>query len=442
VEGNLSIETDWEHSEAGTPEECATFAAIGIRFDNLWLTEAEDAFVNRIRQKVYLSAYPLAEWIAWNWWRLRWEPRRNSHDWAMAHRMSTIGGGYVWPDISIISDGERVVFIPAPTKPRPAEPLRYICQVPAVVRAPIFEDAVNAFVERVLSQLQAESIVTSNLHNIWTDLIQERKSPQIAFRRRLEALLGCDVDEANDDVIERLVRDSIPLGERGVQELAAAWMGNAAPVTSAEIQAAAKASGFESSPRDAAHLRVPSVEALPVGVAAWRRGVAAANALREQERLGAGAISDARLCELAGVSNVAISQQQKRGFLSFALDEGAMKGLVVMRSAYESGRRFDLARLLGDRIAAGADGALRPATRTFTYRQKLQRSFAGEFLCPFESLVDMIDGDYSDDMIEEAARHFHVSVLTVRTLLVNHGLLERETLTEDFDVAAYSPFAA
>ena len=189
-------------------------------------------------------------------------------------------------------------------------------------------------------------------------------------------------------------------------------------------------------------LRGTSAEPLPVGVAAWKRGVSAARALREQERLGEREISNARLCELAGVSDVAISQRQKRGFLSFALDEGPTKGLVVMRSGYETGRRFDLARLLGDRIATASDGALRPATRTYTYRQKLQRSFAGEFLCPFESLVEMLAGDYNDDMIEDAARHFNVSVLTVRTLLVNHGLIERESLTDDFDVGADAPRAA
>jgi Zn-dependent peptidase ImmA (M78 family) len=442
VDSDLTIETDWEHSEAGTPEERASFAAVGIRSGDLWLTEAEDAFVNRIRQKVYLSAYPLAEWLAWNWWRLRWEPRRHSHEWAMAHRMSTIGGGYVWPDITVNSDGERLVLIPAPTRPRPAEPLRYICQTPAVVRASIFEDAVDALVLRVLGQLRAESVVTSNLTSIWTDLIQERRSPELALRRKFEALLGYEVDEANDDLIERLVRDSIPLGERGVQELAAARTDNAGPATSAEIQQSAKDSGFESRARDVVRLRGISAEPLPVGVAAWKRGVAAARAVREQERLSEGEISSARLCELAGVSNAAISQGQKRGFLSFALDEGPTKGLVVMRSGYETGRRFDLARLLGDRIAAASDGALRPATRTYTYRQKLQRSFAGEFLCPFESLVGMLAGDYSDDMIEDVARHFNVSVLTVRTLLVNHGLIERESLTDDFDVRAYAPRAA
>jgi Zn-dependent peptidase ImmA (M78 family) len=436
VSNQLSLETDWEHSESGSPEERATYAAIGIRCGNLWLTEAEDYFVNRVRQKVYLSAYPLAEWFAWNWWRLRWEPQRHSRDWAMAHHMSAIGGGYVWPDITIISDGERSVFVPKPTRSRPAEPLRYLCQIPVIVGSSVFEGAIDEFVERVLEQLKAESISTSNLSDIWRDLLEERSSPKIAMRRKFEALLGNEVDEASEDLLERLVRDSSKLGEGGVQELAAARVEGASPATSAQIIEMAERSGFALNPRDAARLRQPLPMSLPSAVPAWRRGVAAAKALREQERLGDEKISNHRLCQLAGVPDAAISENNRSGgLLSFAFDEGPSKGRL------ETGRRFDLARLLGDRIVA-SNGALRPATRTYTYRQKLQRAFAGEFLCPFEKLTEVLGGDFSDDAIQDAARDFNVSVLTVRTLLVNHGLIERETLTEDFDVSLYTPRAA
>jgi hypothetical protein len=356
--------------------------------------------------------------------------------------MATIGGGYVWPDITIISDGARLVLVPMPTTPRPAEPLRYLCQIPAVVGSSAFEGAVDEFVERVLGQLDAKSISRSNLANIWADLIEERSSTDIALRRKLEALLGFEVDEASEGLIERLVDDSSNLGELGVQELAAARVENVSPATSAEIVETAERSGFELNPKDAVRLRLSAFNSLPLGVAAWKRGVAAARALRQQERLGDGAIPNYRLCELAGAPAATIVEKNRSGFLSFAFDQGPSRGRVVMRSSYETGRRFDLARLLGDRIAAASEGALRPATRTYTYRQKLQRSFAGEFLCPFEKLKEVLAGDFSDDSIEDAARHFNVSVLTVRTLLVNHGLIERESLTEDFDMSPYAPRAA
>jgi hypothetical protein len=434
VSDRLSIDVDWEKLDVGSPEERAAFAAIGIQYSDIWLTEAEDAFVKRIRQKVHLSGYRLAEWLAWNWWRLRWEPRRNTTDWAMAHRVATIGGGYVWPDITIMSDGERVVLNTLQTASRPAEPLRYICQIPAIVRASVYEDAIDAFIEKVLGKLRAEGVKDSNLEVIWADVRQERNDPGIALHRKFEALLGCGADEGDESTIERLMKDSIDLGESGVQELAAAHVGANKPATSTEIRAVAKSNGFEANPRDAVRLHDNNV--LPVNVAAWKRAVTAAKALREQEQLGMGPIGNDRLCGLSGVSKMAVRSDKKLDFFSFVLDEGPTKGTVVLRSRYETGRRFDLARLLGDRVAAAAGGALKPATRTYTYRQKLQRAFAGEFLCPFDALADRLQGDFSEEAIEEAATYFNVSVLTVRTLLVNHKMIERENLADEFDWVA------
>ena len=97
----LSITADWERLNEGSPEERACFAALGILCNNQWLTEGRDGFVNRIRTGPLVSAYHMAEWLAWNWWRLRWEPQSNAPDWVFAHRMATIGEGYVWPNITM-----------------------------------------------------------------------------------------------------------------------------------------------------------------------------------------------------------------------------------------------------------------------------------------------------------------------------------------------------
>src|SRR5215212_3124138 len=91
----LTLTADWEHLDEGSPEERACFGAIGLGYGNVWLTQVNDTFVNRVRSKPLLSAYHLAEWLAWNWWRLRWEPRSPRPDWAFAHKLATIGGGYV-----------------------------------------------------------------------------------------------------------------------------------------------------------------------------------------------------------------------------------------------------------------------------------------------------------------------------------------------------------
>ena len=171
-------------------------------------------------------------------------------------------------------------------------------------------------------------------------------------------------------------------------------------------------------------------------VAAWILGAQAARALRDQEKLGTGPIDNGLLARMAAVQKQALTDKVAGSAISFALDNGVAKGRVVLRSRWETGRRFELARLLGDRIVASADGRLFPATRAYTYRQKMQRSFAAELLSPFESVDDMLAGDYSMESQQDVAERFQVSELTIRTLLVNHRRLEREDLDEDFNVAA------
>src|ERR1700733_13990233 len=135
-----SINVDWEPLDQGAAEERAFFAAIGIQAYGIWLTEGLDALSNSVKKAPRLSAYHLAEWMAWNWWRLRWEPRSTkASNWLSSHRMTTIGSGYIWPNITIFSDGERIALISKPTEERPQTPFRYIADVAAVLQAPEFE---------------------------------------------------------------------------------------------------------------------------------------------------------------------------------------------------------------------------------------------------------------------------------------------------------------
>ena len=83
--------------------------------------------------------------------------------------------------------------------------------------------------------------------------------------------------------------------------------------------------------------------------------------------------------------------------------------------------------------AAGDVGErLRPATNAATYRQKMQRAFAAELLCPIESLLGSLD-DLSYEAQQQAAERFKVSPLAVESQLTNNGYLHHP---RDLDVAA------
>ena len=118
--------------------------------------------------------------------------------------------------------------------------------------------------------------------------------------------------------------------------------------------------------------------------------------------------------------------------VSYLITPDRQVGKAVLRSKWKEGRRFELARLLGDELL-NAEGSLFPATRAHTYRQNAQRSFAAELLSPFAAVFNMLQGDYSDEKPLDVAGYFKVSVITIRTQLVNHGILDRDYLDADTD---------
>jgi hypothetical protein len=287
MQHTLSITADWERLEEGSPEERACFAAVGILCNDQWLTEGRDGFVNRIRTGPLISAYHLAEWVAWNWWRLRWEPQSNAPEWTFAHRTATIGEGYVWPNITIFSDGERTALIAKPTIDRPHTAFRYISDFAAILPSLVFDGAVDQFVNQVLGQLQAEHVHDTNLERLWFELTGERHDRDATRRRKLRGPGGCEPDGADVVTIDQLIKDAKFLGERAVEELAADHGQGSGLLTADKLEQIAKTSGFTSSPSDAAQL-APGALPLPRDVQAWKLGADAARLLRKATGLGTG----------------------------------------------------------------------------------------------------------------------------------------------------------
>ncbi|WP_205630878.1 hypothetical protein [Pannonibacter phragmitetus] len=434
---NWSIEADWETLEGAPAEENACFAALGICVNGHWLTEGHDYLANRLRTKPYLSAYHLAEWLAWNWWRLRWEPRSAASEWGQSHNLSSIGEGYIWPNINIFSDGERTALISEPTDERPATPFRYISSYAAVMPSGQFEAGLDEFFLQVLNRLDAEGVKATNFHSIWSSLKEERASSSLTMRRRLEALLGVDPDEGDTAFIDRLVHDADDVSLPAIEEIAANRGDRGLQLTVQDLKQVAQSSGFELAAKNAVRLHDRSGLHPSGSIPAWLIGARAAQALRDQEKIGGGPISDKTLTEMAGASETVLKtdQQGTVGF-AFAIDDERDKGHLVLRSKWLNGRRFELARVIGDRLMASSANKLFPATKAHTYRQKMQRAFAAELLSPFNEVEEALNGDYSAENQSDVAQYFNVSELTIRTLLVNHHRIPRDKIDGDFDSAA------
>ncbi len=433
-------------------EERATFGLFSVVANNHLLTAGEDIDTKELRHGPYVSGYPLADWLEWNWWRLRWEIGQPSdenamHRWNFAHRMPTIGEGYAWPNITIFSDGVHSSLFSTPSRSPETSLFRYIGASGQTVPTVSLETAIDGFVEDTLARLGEAGIRESNLHGLWNELKTERADPELIRFRRLEAQLGYDPDEAEEAAIRLRLDDAPRLGEEALGEIAAdATLGDNAlsnMMTAGDFENIARQNGFEANPNDAITLSDNTNLLQPGQVEAWRWGKRAAQEIRAQGCLDGESVSDATLVSFAGiVSNAISSQRRNSSKISFALDfDGGTQ--VSLRSRRETGRRFDLARLIGDRVlhtqrSAPAEPLL-PATRASSYRQKAQRAFAAELLSPFAFVEDMLHGDYSEEKQNEVAGHFDVSPMTIQTQLVNH---RRISLDDAPDVVYTSRFTS
>lgn len=425
----ITVGGRWLAHDFGDAPERATLGQLEICAADRCLTLAEDRYAGAVRSFANLSAYDLAFWLAANWWRLRWEPERTGTDWAMSHRIAAVGSGYVWPNITVLSDGEQITVQVRPTTGAKWEPIRYLENWDAVIAAGDFEAGLDFFVEEVLGRLAACQVTGTELSELWAELRSERADPDHSARRKLEALAGYDPGEAPDGFIDALRARVATDGAGAIDEIAAGFGSDAASAVDT-IDQALTANGVE--------FRSEGIRTLAQAGHRWQtagapheRAEEAAHHARDLWNLDRAApVSDKALSDIVGVDPILLREP---GDIPIpAARRGASSrnpSRVLLRSRYREGRRFELCRLIADAAEAADGERLLPATTAKTSRQKFQRAFAQEFLCPVDGLIKKLGTSHpEDDEIEAAAKHFHVSPLLVRTTLVNHKILPRDEL--------------
>ena len=202
-----------------------------------------------------VSAFRLAEWLLWHWWRIRWEPSRSqaeSLSWQQAHQTTSIGGGWLWPRITFDSDGLNVAISSAGSEATVTEPVSFLGEDDEqFVPAPAFEDGVDSFVQAVISHLASNKLASNLVSRMWDELQEERNDSDLTTYRRFEALLGSNPDEGDEGVINRLTKERSVLGEHAANEVAAsAPLSQGQTVTAKDLRSMARQTGFDISDKN------------------------------------------------------------------------------------------------------------------------------------------------------------------------------------------------
>jgi hypothetical protein len=153
----------------------------------------------------------------------------------------------------------------------------------------------------------------------------------------------------------------------------------------------------------------------------WTVGHQKAKELRKTLGLNGGPLHDKLMAELLGLPFGTISSDEvvrplSRVNMSLGLptDDGRVR--FCLHHPARLARRFYLSRLFGEYLLdSNSPGNWLPATFGATWRQKYQRAFASELLCPLEILKERLDTD-DDYEIDRIAHDYGMAVSAV----INH----------------------
>lgn len=444
MNSTFNMSCRWMSSLHEQEEVRHTSAMLQIRLGEGVVTRNQDDWAHTVQDDVRLSAYPLSLWFAQSWWRLRFESipvrQKPSLSWRMAHEMASAGFGYVWPHMVFASEGDQIQALSAQSPIESKEPVRYLSDLYAPIDSVVFEREIDGFIGATLARLNAMGQTDTLLHSLWHDIEEERADPENSLWRQLEAMLGYNPDEGPSEILGRLVSLGSRIGLSAVTELAPVCAVADPRKELERIIALSETKGIPGHVDESLRGLVLDTSSNDL---AWERGWKLARSVRSMLGLTDGAVTDAVLCEILGipVESMALDHSESYNQVGLVIrGVSPMKQTFFMRKDHRNrvGRRFELARFLGECISAAPEEQWLVSTDAKTIRQKAQRAFAAEFLCPVSSIEQQLGNDYSDDSLDDAANHFMVSPLAIRTHLVNNRMLGMAALHPDFDLRPWS----
>ncbi len=425
----FAIDFEWLERYTSDEAERFTFADIKITVGGVVITELEDINAKTIRPAARLSAYAMAVWLLGNWWRLVREPeRRLSESWEMSHRLGAIGQGFLWPDLSFNSDGSALLLRMNATPPASRHTVRYLNGISEFVSLAAFETTVLSFADAVIDRLHTMGCRTSLLQDLRESIVEERSNPSSMLWREMEALLGYDPDEAPEELMAALLARGELSGYDAVAEVLAQNTTDSPEILDAL---------FRNAQGHTEPMFVPDTETLRAKTAGidssllpWERAAVSARAARKYWALPDGPVSNRQLIDLFSLSdNIFSDNHRAKSAMTVGFGNGVPDRLdICLNTSYPTNHRFALLRLVGDRLYAPDTDKFQPVTTVKTARQKFQRAYAQEFLCPSDALKDFVGEDFGEEKLDEAAHYFNVSTRLIETTLVNNGFIDRGSL--------------
>ncbi len=195
---SFEINIDW-HDRKDDPIHVNNFTAcyMTIKLYDKYITNNIDQFDNQCKDHIVTSAYPFAEWLAFNYFRLLWEEKDNTHDYAMSHCMASIGYGFLWPNCTFVKDDNYIHAVMHKSDSIFTYDPKTNVSIMILTKEDFIETIEN-FIEKTISKLLEFNVDPNNsLISLWNHIKEDKKNPQQMLYNIFEAKLGYDYTQGN-----------------------------------------------------------------------------------------------------------------------------------------------------------------------------------------------------------------------------------------------------
>ena len=428
----LKIDFEWIDPLAAKGAELrATWARFCLVVDGRLVTRAYDERSHTMREAIYLPLYPLAEWLAEQWWPLWCESApsgvaRPDHE--QRHSLVHAREGYALPPLRIEPAGASVHLSWSPEQ-LASHRVEFTGGGEAWLDTVVVKREFSSLLDAVVGRLEAEGITGTRFQQDWQSVRtadnEEREFCECAGALgldpySLEEDRQHEIEEAGrilpGEILEEFFQAArVPLADfrKDVQEVttAARRIGeNHADLTSFRELREALAGRASLAPP-------------------WEQGYALAREVRSHLRLDGRALKSIDcIGKIVGVT----SQELASAVTLFSSREVPFVALVgtnhedspafAVRPGRPVSSTFHFCRALSEYLCSSTRSAML-VTDANTARQKRNRAFAAEFLAPTAELRARIQSPLvTSEQADEIADEFGVSAWVIAHQLVNHDI--------------------
>lgn len=387
------------------------------------------------RDSIRVSVYPLAEWMAENYWCLLHEPRKDDpssrdHAYRRRHRFVAGRGGFALPDVVIDPEGESVRVSATPFE-YPSAGLIFPVRAHVTVGVEALRETMDRFLGQVATRLHDCGVTDTVVQRLF-DAIRTTAPEQEQVCQLLGAM-GLNPYRADDAILSALDRASDDLSDTVLRDLCLAVHDQDFVALHERVGALRDEMETEGHTIDLTGLGPFRLQPDGPSDPVWMRGRRVAEALRDHLSLRHDALdSGKRLFDRLGLDRIlgggcrAGATEHPHSPVRAALqrrgDQGAM---AVVPAEHPESRRFDGMRgaYLALTPVAGHGALDRLVTTARTVDQKASRAFAAEILVPYRYLEKKFsDRIASVDELDDIALDAGVSSYVVHHQAQNNRI--------------------